>query len=183
FLVQRLQTAPSLLAGGALAAVCPHPDHLLVFAVGADQRLHFAFFVHGQGWSAVAAAGGAQDLIGAHGRLAAHAVSGTEVEVAALTDSGQLAIYPVRLSGTTWVPAARQVIADPPALAGAPPALPANAVLQPADGFRINPFGDLGIVRVPGQASSTVVCAGLRGGEARTLRWNAAGTDVWQWFV
>jgi hypothetical protein len=75
------------------------------------------------------------------------------------------------------------VIADPAPLAGAAPAPPAGAVLQPASGFRINPFGDLSIFRLPGQNSSTVVCAGLRRGEARTLRWNAAGPDVWQWFV
>jgi hypothetical protein len=183
FLVQRLQATPSLLPGGALAASCPGADCLLVFGVGNDQRLHFASFVHGRGWSAVAAAGTAQDLIGAHSRLAARAVSATEVEVAALTDAGQLTIYPVRRTGTTWAAAARQVIADPAPLAGAAPAPPAGAVLQPASGFRINPFGDLSIFRLPGQNSSTVVCAGLRRGEARTLRWNAAGPDVWQWFV
>jgi hypothetical protein len=183
FLVQRLQTAPSLLPGGALAATCPHPDHLLVFGIGTDQRLHFAFFVHGRGWSAVAPAGAAADLIGAHGRLAVAAISGTEVEVAALTDAGQLAVYPVRLTGTTWAAAARQVVPDPPALAGTAPAPPPGAILQPASGFRINPFGDLAIVRPPRHAASTVVCAGLRAGEAKTLRWNAAGADAWQYFV
>jgi hypothetical protein len=183
FLVQRLQTAPSLLPGGALSAICPHPDHLLVFGVGADQRLHFASFVHGRGWSPVSAAGVPSDLIRAHGRLAAHAVSATEVEVVTLTDSGQLTIYPVRRTGAAWAAAARQVVADPPPLAAAAPPPPAGAVLQPASGFRINPFGDVSILRPAGQASSTVLCAGLRGGEARTLRWNAAGPDAWQWFV
>jgi len=55
--------------------------------------------------------------------------------------------------------------------------------VQPASGFRINPFGDLSIFRLPGQPISTVLCAGLRGRDARTLRWNAAGPDVWQWFT
>src|SRR5262249_50903591 len=77
FQVQRLQAAPSLLPGGALATVCPQANHLLVFGVGSDLRLAFAFFVHGQGWSAVAAAGARADLVGAHTRLAVHAASPT----------------------------------------------------------------------------------------------------------
>jgi hypothetical protein len=56
-------------------------------------------------------------------------------------------------------------------------------VLRPANGFRINPFADLSILRVPGDRSSTVVCAGIRGNDTRTLRWNAAGPDVWQMFT
>jgi hypothetical protein len=180
FLSQRLQTAPSLLPGGALAASCPHPDHLLVFGVGNDLRLHFASFVHGRGWSAVSPAGTAQDLIGAHTRLSAHAVSATEVEVAALMDSGQLTIYPFTRTGTRWTAAARQVIGEPPPLAGAAPPT-TGAGLQPAAGFRINPFGDLAIIRITGQRSSTVLCAGLRGRDARTLRWAAVTPNAWQW--
>jgi hypothetical protein len=180
FLVQRLETTPSLLPGGALAAMCPQANHLLVFGVGADGRLAFAFFVHGTGWSSVAASGVANDLLGAHTRLAARAASATEVEVAALSDAGRLVLYSFQLTGSRWVAGARTVIADPPPLAGAPPA---GAVMQPANGYRLNPFGDLAILRPTGQASSSVLCAGVRGGEARTLIWNAGATPAWQVFV
>ena len=183
FLVQRLETTPSLLPGGALAAVCPQPDHLLVFGVGADLRLQSAAFLHNRGWNAVTALGGPQDLIGAHSKLAAHAVSTTEIEVAALTDSGQLAVYSLTLAGTTWAAAARQVVADPPPAGGAAAAAAGRAVLRPANGFRINPFGDLSIVRAPGERVSSVVCAGVRGTDTRALRWNAAGPAAWQVFA
>jgi hypothetical protein len=183
FLVQRLQAAASLLPGTALASVSPHFDHLLVFGVGNDQRLHFASFVQGPGWTAVTPMGAAQDLVGVHTRLAAHATSATEVEVAALTDSGDLAIYPVRRTGTTWTAGARRVIGQPPALTGAATAPPAAAVMHTAAGFRINPFGDLAILRLAGETNSTVFCAGLHAGRARTLRWNAGATDAWQQFV
>jgi hypothetical protein len=181
FSVQRLETTPSLLPGGALATTCPQRDHLLVFGVGADQRLTFAHFINGRGWSAVAPAGTAQELIGAHTRLAAHAVSATEVEVAALTDSGQLAIYPFQLTGTTWAAGTRQVIANPPPLTSAVPTAAAGAATQQAFGFRINPFSDLVIYRGAGQTNSTVLCAGLRAGESKTLSWNAGATAPWQW--
>jgi len=112
--------------------------------------------------------------VGAHTRLAAHAVSQSDVEVAALTDSGSLTIYPVRLTGRTWAGAARQVVADPPA-AGAVAAAPPSAA-----GFRINPFGDLAILRPAAGNASAVFCAGLRGNETRTLRWIAGGGPPWQ---
>ena len=183
FHVQRLETAPSLLPDGALSAICPQFDHVLVFGVGLNQQLHFVYFVQGHGWSAVTAVGGAQDLVGVHTRMNAHAISATDVEVAVLTDAGQLTMYPFRLTGHTWAAGARQVVANPRALVGAAPTPPANAVLQPADGFRINPFGDVRIVREPRQANSTVFCAGLRASESKTLRWNAGSTDVWQYVV
>ncbi|HEY3500881.1 MAG TPA: hypothetical protein VGK73_39585, partial [Polyangiaceae bacterium] len=178
---------PTLLPGGAIAATAPRKNHLCVFAVGADLRLHFISWISrssgGQDWSSLVPLGAAGDLIGPHTRLAAHAPSDSEVEVAALTDAGQLAIYSLRLSGGTWTPAARRVIPDPPALSGTPPAPPAGATTQPARGFRINPFGDLAIFRAQGATGSSVCCAGLRAGESRTLRWDASRPDPWEWFV
>ena len=175
FLIQRLETAPSLLPGGALAAVSPQPDHILVFGVGSDQRLRFTAFVVGQGWTGLAPLGAAQELVGVHTRLAVHAVSRSEVEVAALTDSGALTIYPLSLSGTAWTGATRQVIAGPTPAARTAPAAGSAA------GFRINPFGDLAILRPlsPSATTSVVCCAGLRGTEARTLRWNGAAAQPW----
>jgi peptidoglycan hydrolase-like protein with peptidoglycan-binding domain len=183
FQVQRLELRPSLLPGGALAAVVPQRDHLLVFGVGNDLRLSLALFVQGQGWSAVTTIGQPDEMIGAHTRLTTHAVTSTEVEVAALTDSGQLVIYSFALTGNNWVPRPRRIIADPPTLAGNPPPIPPGAITQSADGFRINPFGDLAIMRLTAQPSSTVFCAGLRAGEAHTLVFNLTGQGDWLWFV
>ncbi len=175
FLIQQLETTPALLPGGALAAISPHPDHILVFGVGTDQRLRFTFFVAGQGWTGQAPVGTAQDLVGVHTRLAVHTLSASDVEVVALTDSGALAIYPFSRTGTRWAGGTRQVIVDPPAVATGP------AVAGSAAGFRINPFGDLAILRPisPSVTTSVVYCAGVRGSESRTLRWNGAAAQPW----
>jgi hypothetical protein len=176
------EDAPSFLPGGSLAAVSPGRD-LLVFGVGADLHLRFASFVSGQGWTPPAAAGQPADLIGAHTRLSAVAIDATHVEVAALTDAGQAAVYPFEFSGSTWTAQPRILIADPPALAGAVPVPPAGAVLQPADGFRINPFGDLALVRPATANASVLYCAGLRGGQAKALMRDLAPGGTWQFYV
>lgn len=183
FLAQRIETAPSFLPGGDIAAVVPQRDDILVFGVGTDLQLRFAFFVNGQNWTPPASVGQAADLIGAHTRLSAVAVDATHVEVAALTDAGQAVIYPFQRNGTTWTPQPRIVVADPPALTGAIPTPPQGAVLQPADGFRINPFGDLALFRAPGAQASVLYCAGLRGGDAKALMRDLAASGAWQFYV
>jgi hypothetical protein len=183
FGLQRLETAPSLLPGGALAAVSPRPSDLLVFGIGADMRLSFTSFVSGRGWVPIAAAGQAQEMVAAHSNLAAASVSASGVEVAAVTDFGQLVVYPFQFNGSMWVDAPRRVISDPPALAG--PALPppAGAVRQPANGFRVNPFTDLSILRLAGASACTVYCAGLRNVETKLLMCDLAGSGTWEYFV
>jgi hypothetical protein len=178
-----VETSPSLLADGALAIIAPTADTVLVFGVGLDLRLAFAAFVQGQGFSGVLGIGAAQDLIAAHTRLAVNKVNDTTIEVAALTDAGAAAIYQFVRSGSTWTPQPRTVMADPPAVAGAIPAVPAGAVVQPANGFRINPYGDLALFRAPTAISSTLMCAGLRGGETHLLTCDLAPTATWQFFV
>lgn len=183
FLAQRLETTPSFLPGGALATVVPQMDTILVFGVGADLHLRFAYFVNAQNWTPPASVGQPAEFIGAHTRLAAIAVDETHVEVAALTDAGQAVIYPFERSGTTWNPQARIVIADPAAVTGAIPAPQQGAVLQPADGFRINPFGDLALFRAPNAQASVLYCAGLRGGNTNVLMRDLATSGIWQYYV
>lgn len=178
-----LETTPSFLVDGSIKAVAPRVGDILVFGVGLDLRLRFAFFVQGQGWTPPAAVGQPQDLIGSHTRLAVQAVNDTTVEVASLTDSGQAAIYTFQRVGTSWNPQPRVVVADPPALAGPIPAIPRGAIVQPADGFRINPFGDLGLFRTPGGQASTLFCAGLRGGNTNVLMKDLSAAGAWQFFV
>jgi hypothetical protein len=186
FTIVRIETVPSLLPGGALAAVSPGRDDVLVFGVGSDLRLRFASFVGGAGWSAPASAGRDADLIGAHTRLAAIAVDEAHVEVAALTDAGKAVLYLFVRNGAAWVAQNRIVIEDPPAPAAARARRPrpqAGTGLQPADGFRINPFGDLALLRAPGAQAGVLYCAGLRSGEARVLVRDLAAGGSWQYFA
>jgi hypothetical protein len=185
FALQRLESAPSLLTGGDLAAVSPQADDVLVFGVGADLRLRFASFVNGAGWSAPLPAGRDADLVGAHTRLAAVAVDASHVEVAALTDGGKAVLYSFVRNGAAWVAQNRIVIEDPPALTGARARRRprAGTGLQDADGFRINPFGDIGLLRAPGAQASMLYCAGLRGGEAKVLVRDLGAGGRWQYFA
>jgi hypothetical protein len=146
-------------------------------------RLSFTSFVSGRGWVPIAAAGQAQEMVAAHSNLAAASVSASGVEVAAVTDFGQLVVYSFQFNGSMWVDAPRRVISDPPALAG--PALPppAGAVRQPANGFRVNPFTDLSILRLAGASACTVYCAGLRNVETKLLMCDLAGSGTWEYFV
>lgn len=183
FSAYTLERTVSFLPDAAIKAVVPRAGDILVFGVGNDLRLRFTFFVQGQGWTPPAAVGQPQDLIGSHTHLAAHAINDTTVEVAALTDAGQATIYTFQRAGVAWTPQPRVVVADPPALAGAIPVIPRGAVLQPADGFRINPFGDLGLFRAPGAQASTLFCAGLRNGNTNVLIKDLSAAGVWQFFV
>ncbi|MGZ5199895.1 MAG: hypothetical protein ACXWC4_09005 [Telluria sp.] len=184
--IQRLETAPSLLPGGALAAVSPRLDDVLVFGVGSDLRLRFASFISGIGWSTPAPAGRDTDLVGAHTRLAAIAIDESHVELAALTDAGKAVIYPFVRNGSAWVAQNRIVIEDPPALTGARARRrrpQAGTGLQAADGFRLNLFGDLALFRAPGAQACVLYCAGLRSGEAKVLVRDLAAGGSWQYFA
>jgi hypothetical protein len=186
FAIQRLEAAPSFLPGCALAAVSPRADDALVFGVGSDLHLRFSFFVAGVGWSAPASAGRNTDLVGAHTRLAATVVDEAHVEVAVLTDAGRAAVYSFVRNGAAWVAQNRIVIEDPPASANARARRrrpQAGTGLQPADGFRINPFGDLALVRARGAQASVLYCAGLRSGEAKVLVRDLAAGGGWQYFA
>lgn len=183
FPVQRLESAASFLAGGALAAVAPDTDQILVVGVGSDLRLRLTFWINGTGWAPPASVGQPQDLVGAHTRISGLVIDASNVEVALLTDAGTLAIYRFQKSGAAWGPQPRTIIPDPPALAGPPPAIPTGAVVQPAPGFRINPFGDISLFRPPGAAASVVYCAGLRGGETHALMRDLAPAGNWQFYV
>jgi hypothetical protein len=102
FLVQRIESAPGLRPGGALAATSPQADHLLVFGVAQDGRLAFADFAAGRGWGEVKTTGAPADLLGARTPLTAHAVSPTEVAVAAMSDERRSVVYRFQLSGARW---------------------------------------------------------------------------------
>jgi hypothetical protein len=178
-----LESSPGLLPGGALAAVSSQPSNVMVFGVGRDLRLGVAVFINGNGWGALMPVGQPQDLLGAHTRLAAHAPTPDTIEVAALTDTGRLVVYGFSLSGTTLTPGQRQVVDDPPDSTGDSPASEPGAPLVPADGYRINPFTDLSILRMPAKDTSTVFCAGLRGGRSALLRCDLGPTPSWQAYV
>ena len=183
FAGSNVETTPSLLPDGSLAISAPTADTVLVFGVGLDLRLTFGAFVQGQGFSGMLSMGQPQDLIGTHTRLAVNKINDTTVEVIALTDAGQAAIYQVQRTGSTWTPQPRVVIPDPIALSGPIPTVPRGAVVQAADGFRINPYGDLSLFRGPAAAASVFFCAGMRGGETHVLTRNLSSTGTWTFFV
>jgi hypothetical protein len=187
FAIRRLETVPSFLPGCALAAVSPRATDALVFGVGSDLHLRFSFFVAGVGWSAPASAGRNTELVGAHTRLAAAVVDEAHVEVAVLTDAGRAAVYSFVRNGAVWVAQNRIVIEDPPAAPANTRARrrrpQAGTGLQPAAGFRINPFGDLALVRAPGGQASVLYCAGLRSGEAKVLVRDLAAGGGWRYLA
>ncbi len=177
-----VETAPSLIPDGPLAIAAPSADTVLFFAVGLDWRLAYGAFVQGQGFGGVLRTGQPQDLLTPHTRLAVNKINNSTLEVAALTDSGQAATYVFQRTGDTWTPHPRTVVADPPALAGNPPPVPRGAVVQAAQGFRINPYGDLALFRSPSATASTLFCAGLRNGETHLVTCDL-GSTTWQFFV
>jgi hypothetical protein len=181
FPFQRLEQTASLFPGTALAAVAPGSNDILLFGIGADLRLRCTTWSASTYWSPLAIVGQTGELVGAHSRMAALAIDNDNVELAVLTDSGLMSLYRFQRSGSGWAAQPRMVIADPPAAALSP--IPAGTAVYPADGSRINPFGDIGLFRAPGAGSSTVYCAGLRGSRVHVLTRDLAPSGSWRIFV
>lgn len=179
--VQRLETSRELLLGGALAAVSPSYDRMLVF--GINRSLQLAMKSWGDsGWDSLKTLGKKEDKVFAHSRLAVHAVSKDEIEVAAMTDRGNPCVYRLTWDATAqaWTAAARTVIKLPTqAVAAESPPAP-TAKIQPAKDCRINPYTDLAIVREPGQTQSTLFCAGLLKAKHALLRCRLGAGPGWE---
>jgi hypothetical protein len=174
-----LQTTPSLLRGTALAAVSPDTGKIIVFGIGTDLRLYYWEWSFPPGWSGPTALGAAGDFVAPHSRLAAYAVTPSRVEVAAVTDRGEIRVYPLTGPGSTWTQQTPVVVANPPATApaGFTPA-PPGALTDAAFGYRINPFGDLGICMV--NLTTNVFAAGIKDGLTAVLRIATTLGSVWE---
>jgi hypothetical protein len=101
---QPIETGPAMfLPTTALAAVSATPTKLHVFGVGNDLKLRYVEYTEGSGWGPVAALGTAMDFVSPHTRIAVHAFSATRVEVAAISDTGNLRIHALVRSWSTWI--------------------------------------------------------------------------------
>jgi hypothetical protein len=114
--------------------------------------------------------------------MAVHAPSADRIEVLAITDDGKAVLYPFTRTGGTLEPGAREVIAEPPAAAkGSAPATSQSGRAS-APGWRLNPFGDVAILRGAGGAT-VVYAAGLKGGQHQILRREIASAGAWEVFT
>jgi hypothetical protein len=130
--VQQLETSRELLLGGALAAVSPSYDRMLVFGINRSLQLSMKSWGD-SGWDSLKTLGKKEDKVSAHSRLAVHAVSKDEIEVAAMTDRGNPCVYRLTWDATAqaWTAAARTVIKLPTqAVAAESPPAP-TAKIQP----------------------------------------------------
>ncbi|HEY4940105.1 MAG TPA: hypothetical protein VII56_01650 [Rhizomicrobium sp.] len=163
----------------ALAAVSATATTLHVFGVGTDLKLRYVEYTGANGWGSVNTLGGATDFVSPHTRIAAHAFSPTRVEVAAVSDTGNVRVHALVYSGTAWAEESPRKELPPPETvkpAGYP--VPGGtAATEVAFGWRINPFGDLGIAVVSGV--TTVYAAGIARGAMAVLRRTIVGGSEW----
>jgi hypothetical protein len=162
-------TVPSLLKGTALATVSPDPQKLFVFGVRKDLRLgYWEWTGPAGGWSAHKSPMEWSARLSPHTRLAAHSYPGF-VEVVGLSDKGTLRLYSLKSTGTTWNSWSPIDYASPAdsAPTGAPPASP---LTEHANGWNINPYGDLAITREP--SGTVAYAAGVTPGISGVLRLN-----------
>jgi hypothetical protein len=181
--LQPLELAPSaFFSHTAIAAVSAAANKLHVFGVGADRRLRYVEFTDTT-WGAVTALGSADQVVSPHTRIAAYAPSATRVEVAVLSDAGNVRVHAIANSGAAsaaWsevTPPTELYSPDPAAPAGYVPPDP-SALTEPAYGWRINPYGDLAIGAVNG--NTMVFAAGVSPGATAALRRSLAAGGVWE---
>jgi len=179
-----LEGQPSaFLSGTSLAAVSPSDREIFVFGIGRDLRLSFvSYSAQAKSWTSPAPLGAPKEMVTPHARIAAHVASPDRIEVFALTDDGRATIYRLTRDAGGFRAEARIVIDTPPAPTGNAPIAPSQSGRASATGYRLNPFGDLAILR--GTSGATVIYApGLRDGAHKILRYELHGQSAWEVFT
>lgn len=179
-----LEGQPSaFLSGTSLAAVSPSDQEIFVFGIGRDLRLTFvSYSAPSKTWTSPAPLGAPKEMVAPHARIAAHVATPDRIEVVALTDDGRATIYPLTRVAGAFRADARLVIDNPPAPTGNAPIAPSQSGRASAPGYRLNPFGDLAILRGTGGVS-VIYAPGLRDGNHKILRRELHGQPEWEVFT